>query len=254
MIAEATLEIFQREGQTVRVSGTPEKPMFAATDVCKCLGIGNPTKALYALQDDEKMTVISSKGNPRNGQPHSLAFITESGLYTLIIRCRAAVNPGTPAYRFRRWVTSEILPAIRRKSMAGAPPVSSAPPSRIELAQMVIDIEREKLRLEHENARLLPAAQFGTDLMDSDSLFTFTQVAKSLGTTAISLARFLHDQRVIFRQPNGEWVPYAKYDGQGYFRIVAHTYDTGTETRVSHTLKILPAGRAFVHELWRSHH
>jgi phage antirepressor YoqD-like protein len=181
-----------------------------------------------------------------------MVCVTEAGLYTLILRCRTAMKPGTPAFTFRRWVTGEVLPQIRKSGKYEA-----KPPSRLELAEMVIELEREKARLEQTTERLLPAAKFGQELMDTDGLFTINQVAKALGTTAIQLNRFLHDQRVVYRQ-NDEWLPYAKYDNRGLFKIVAYTIDIGPSdggnTRVKHSLKVTAQGRAFIHGLWRGEH
>lgn len=86
-------------------------PWFIALDVCHAIGIANNRDALLKLDDDEKNTVALTDG--KRGNPNTL-IISESGLYTLILRCRDAVTPGTIPYRFRKWVTSEVLPQIRK--------------------------------------------------------------------------------------------------------------------------------------------
>ncbi|WP_448196097.1 BRO-N domain-containing protein [Raoultella planticola] len=82
------------------------EPWFVAIDVIKALQLTNPTMSLKALDEDER-----SKFNL--GRQGNTNIISESGLYTLILRCRDAVTPGTIPYRFRKWVTSEVLPQIR---------------------------------------------------------------------------------------------------------------------------------------------
>lgn len=94
--------------RAVQIDGSP---WFAAIDVCNAIGISNNRDALRKLDDDEKNTVGLNDGN--RGNPNTV-IISESGLYTLILRCRDAVTPGTIPYRFRKWVTSEVLPAIRQ--------------------------------------------------------------------------------------------------------------------------------------------
>lgn len=94
--------------RAVIIDGTP---WFVALDVCHALGIANNRDAMLKLDDDEKNTVALTDG--KRGNPNTL-IISESGLYTLILRCRDAVTPGTIPYRFRKWVTSEVLPQIRR--------------------------------------------------------------------------------------------------------------------------------------------
>ncbi|MEZ2695751.1 Bro-N domain-containing protein [Hafnia alvei] len=95
---------------TIRMFSIDCNPWFSASDVCKALGLTNSRMSLKALDDDEKG--VSSTYTPGGSQ--SVNVINESGLYTLILRCRDAVTPGTIPYRFRKWVTSEVLPQIRR--------------------------------------------------------------------------------------------------------------------------------------------
>lgn len=99
---------FTFEGCSIRVFGDFIKPLFVAADVCKALSIQNVTQALQSLAPFERsMLNIGRQGNTN--------VVTESGLYTLILRCRDAVKEGTFAYRFRVWVTNEVLPAIRKQ-------------------------------------------------------------------------------------------------------------------------------------------
>lgn len=86
------------------------EPWFVAADVCKALQLTNSRVMLRSLDDDEKG--VSSIYTP--GGEQKLAIVNESGLYTLILRCRDAVKAGTPPHRFRKWVTSEVLPTIRK--------------------------------------------------------------------------------------------------------------------------------------------
>lgn len=101
------LTTFTFEDCSIRVFGDFIKPLFVAADVCKALSIQNVTQALQSLAPFERsMLNIGRQGNTN--------VVTESGLYTLILRCRDAVKEGTFAYRFRVWVTNEVLPAIRK--------------------------------------------------------------------------------------------------------------------------------------------
>ncbi|MBL2417044.1 anti-repressor protein, partial [Klebsiella pneumoniae] len=85
-------------------------PWFFASDVCRAIGIANHRDAVRKLDDDEKGV---GSTDTLGGEQESV-IISESGLYTLILRCRDAVTPGTIPYRFRKWVTSEVLPQIRK--------------------------------------------------------------------------------------------------------------------------------------------
>lgn len=83
------------------------KPWFVVTDICRALNYTNVTAAVNPLDRDER-----SKFNL--GRQGNAWAVNESGLYTLILRSRSATTPGTIQHRFRKWVTSEVLPAIRK--------------------------------------------------------------------------------------------------------------------------------------------
>ncbi len=103
--------IFSFESATkIRAISVDGNPWFVAKDVCTALQLTNSRVSLQALDDDEKD--VSSTYTL--GGKQRLSVISESGLYTLILRCRDAVTPGTIPYRFRKWVTAEVLPAIRQ--------------------------------------------------------------------------------------------------------------------------------------------
>lgn len=94
----------------IRAVNIDGNPWFVSSDVCKAIGIKHTASAMRALDDDEKG--VHSMHTP--GGQQDFTIISESGLYTLILRCRDAVTPGTIPYRFRKWVTSEVLPQIRK--------------------------------------------------------------------------------------------------------------------------------------------
>ena len=110
------LSNFNFENQSIRALVINNEPWFVAKDLCDTLGITNPSKAILNLDDDEK--VISTDSNLKLGSAgngaQSLALVSESGMYTLILRCRDAVKKGSVPHRFRKWVTAEVLPAIRK--------------------------------------------------------------------------------------------------------------------------------------------
>lgn len=106
---ESQIFSFESSNQ-IRMVMIDERPYFVAQDVCKALSIQAVDVALRKLDTDEKGTYsVRTRGGFQ-----SQSVINESGLYTLILRCRDAVTPGTIPYRFRKWVTSEVLPSIRQ--------------------------------------------------------------------------------------------------------------------------------------------
>ncbi|ACL55612.1 BRO-N domain-containing protein [Methylobacterium nodulans] len=104
------LQTFDFESQAVRSFERDGQVWFVAADVCRALGLTNSRMALQALDDDEKG--VSSIYTP--GGRQEMAIISEPGLYTIILRCREATKPGSLPHRFRKWVTGEVLPALRK--------------------------------------------------------------------------------------------------------------------------------------------
>lgn len=116
-VSEQKITPFVFEGETtVRVCERGGKPVFVAADVCRGLGIKQAGRAIAALDADEKGVI--SIHTP--GGEQTVLAVTEGGFYTLVLRSRRAVIPGTPAHRFRRWVMDEVLPALRRAGQAVA--------------------------------------------------------------------------------------------------------------------------------------
>jgi prophage antirepressor-like protein len=118
---ESSLAPFQFEGRQVRVITDKQgEPWFVAADVCACLAIRNPSDALNRLDDDEKG--LGQTETP--GGEQSMSTVNEAGLYSLVLGSR---KPETR--RFKRWVTHEVLPAIRRTGRYAIPGAVAALPS-----------------------------------------------------------------------------------------------------------------------------
>ena len=114
--ASAPLSFSFDQSFDVRVVMIDGDPWFVAADVCAALNLSNPSMAVAGLDDDEKRVSSDPQlnlGSAGSGA-QSLILVNESGLYTLILRCRNATKPGTVPHRFRKWVTSEVLPSIRK--------------------------------------------------------------------------------------------------------------------------------------------
>ena len=98
---------FTFESHSIRAVNIGGELWFVAEDICNSLSLSNPTMSLKSLDDEER-----SKFNL--GRQGEVNIVNESGMYTLILRCRDAVKKGSVPHRFRKWVTSEVLPSIRK--------------------------------------------------------------------------------------------------------------------------------------------
>lgn len=113
--AHPDFTIFKFGDKEIRVIDRAGEPWFVAKDVCDALELTNSRKSLIALDDDERSDVTLSYTSS-NGvtQGRDVSLVSESGMYTLVLRCRDAVNKGSVPHTFRKWVTAEVLPSIRK--------------------------------------------------------------------------------------------------------------------------------------------
>lgn len=133
---------YQFEDRSIRVIIIENRPWFLAADICAALDLANVTKALIALDDDEQaLTTIQglSRGNDQAN------IINESGLYSLIMRSRKP-----EARRFRKWVTSEVLPAIAHTGRYGKIELHHRLALSRQIASLTRCLSRTKSKLEHQ--------------------------------------------------------------------------------------------------------
>ncbi|MDP0162952.1 Bro-N domain-containing protein [Glaesserella parasuis] len=110
MSQSTQLSTFNFEQSSIRVIAVNNEPWFVAKDVCEAVNISNYRDAIERLDEDEKGVALTDT----LGGQQEMNIISESGMYTLILRCRDAVKKGSVPHRFRKWVTAEVLPQIRK--------------------------------------------------------------------------------------------------------------------------------------------
>ena len=113
MTIQSQLSTFNFESKSIRTLAINNEPWFVAKDLCDTLGIKNPSQALENLDEDER-SMFNIGRSKVHGGGGEVNIVSESGMYTLILRCRDAVKKGSVPHRFRKWVTAEVLPQIRR--------------------------------------------------------------------------------------------------------------------------------------------
>ena len=115
MTIQSQLSTFNFESNSIRTLAINNEPWFVAVDICRVLNLSSPSMAIANLDDDEKYTLSLTEGIEGVGkQVQELNLVSESGMFTLILRCRDAVKKGSIPHRFRKWVTAEVLPTIRK--------------------------------------------------------------------------------------------------------------------------------------------
>lgn len=131
---------FDFNGHEIRTLGTWESPLFVAADVCEVLELTNVSKACEALDDDEKGITTSDT----LGGEQEMLCLTESGLYSLVIRSRKK-----QAKTFKKWITSEVIPSIRKTGSYAIEQQQLSPAEALlKSVQLLVDIERRQLEAE----------------------------------------------------------------------------------------------------------
>lgn len=138
---------FALESRALRVLLIGSEHWFVAADACAMLGIewkGSGISGTLAKLDPDEKRVASIT---TSGGPQEVAVISESGLYTLILRSHDAMRPGTPAHRFRKWVTADVLPSLRRTGSYAATPkqAPTVPADQLSAAQAELMETQRKL-------------------------------------------------------------------------------------------------------------
>ena len=214
--------------------------MFCAKDVCDALGYSKARNAIAQHVDEDdalKQGLIDSMGRKQRA-----TFINESGLYALILSSKLE-----GAKRFKRWVTSEVLPAIRKQ---GGYMVAKKGESEKEVMKRAMEIAKTTLAKRDEQiAKLNPRAEYADSVLDSINCITTTQLAKELGMSAQELNRRLCEMRIQYWQ-SGQYMLYAEFARQGLAksRTRKHVMKHGivmTEMYLVWTER----GRNFIHRL-----
>ena len=213
--------------------------MFCAKDVAEALGYNNPLKAVrnYVAQEDKG---VNKMGTPGGMQP--TIFINESGLYSLILSSKL-----DSAKRFKHWVTSEVLPSIRKNGgyMMASPDESD----EVILARALQIMQATLARRDEQIAKLKPRAEYADHVLDSISCFTVTQIGKELNMTGHDLNMLLCRMGIQYPQ-SGQYLLYADYARQGLAKnrnFEYHTPDGELKTRTY--LVWTERGREFIHRL-----
>ena len=219
------------------------EPWFVGKDVARRLGYINPEKALRVHVDDEDKGV-NEMGTP--GGTQKVTFINESGLYSLVL---ASKLPQAKA--FKRWVTSEVLPQIRKTG--GYIPLKDQDGrelSDLEIMCRAMEIMQKSIEQKEQLiADLQPKADYADEVLDYIDCMTMTQVAKGEGMTVHELTHLLLQKGIIYCQ-SGCYMLYAKYADKGLAAYRTHSHrDLFGSMRTNIYLVWTERGRKFIHEI-----
>ena len=239
------LQTFNFNDQEVRTLMINNDPYFVGKDVATVLGYSRTADAIKAHVDEEdKLT----RQFTDSGQRRSMTIINESGLYSLILSSKLPT-----AKKFKRWVTSEVLPAIRKHGAYMTPKTIEEallnPDTIIRLATNLKKEREGRLIAEQRVNELTPKASYYDKVLANKSLVTITAIAKDYGMSGQRMNALLHKLGVQYKQGK-TWLLYAKYQKNGWTHseTVMITDRYGNEKAVLNT-KWTQKGRLGLYEL-----
>ena len=248
------IKIFENpEFGEIRIVLINGEPWFVGKDVAEILQYKNTKDALSTHVDSEDKRVIQRSENTTLDIPNrGLTIINESGLYSLILSSKLKT-----AKKFKRWVTAEVLPSIRKHGAYMTDETLkralASPDFLIQLATELKNAQTELAEAHYTIETMKPKASYYDVILNCRDLVPTTVVAKDYGMSARKFNRLLHDLKVQFKQ--GErWFLYAKWEGFGYTQSKTDLYNKpngtqGCSTRMCWTQK----GRMWLYGFLKEH-
>ena len=237
-------EFVNKDFGTIRTVIIDNEPWFVAKDVCNILGIANPTDALNkGLEDFERARFNLGRQGEAN-------IVSESGFYTLVLRSRKPI-----AKPFRLWVTQEVLPQIRKTG--GYIPIKESEPDELIMARAV-QIANETIKhkdeiIANQKKRIKSLEETEKDwklLMDTKGTFSVNEIAHFIGIGEYTLFAYLRNIGLLFRNENGDNVPYERPLMKGKFMACPAISPDG---KAHLQTRVYPKGISYITKLLRKY-
>ena len=243
------LQVYKNaEFGSVRTTTIGGQPSFGGKDVASMLGYANTRKALIDHIDEEDKDDVTIRD--AIGRNQTMIAINESGLYSLILSSKMP-----NAKKFKRWVTNEVLPAIRKHGLYATDDLIANPDLAIA-AFTALKEEREKNKElmaavaigQQQIAEMKPKATYYDVVLKCRDAVNISVIAKDYGWSAMRMNEYLHEKGIQFKQGD-IWLLYQKYAPNGYTKTNTHIYEDskGIQHTKVHT-KWTQKGRLFIYE------
>ena len=250
------------------VLGEDNEPRFCLKDVCSVLGLQNS-----AVMRRLDKGVTSNHPLMTSGGSQMVTFVNEDGLYDVVLDSR---KPEAKA--FRKWVTSDVLPSIRKNGaymtdnaleQALTDPdfgirlltnLKKEKEIRKELEQknreqqmLLIEKDERIEELDKENKKLAESSEYCRKVLQADSLVPITQIAQDYGTTANAMNEYLHQNGIQYKKNDkGPWIIYAQFIANGYVHSETFLYtDSKGIDHVKNNTKWTQKGRLFLYKWFK---
>jgi len=236
------LQVFNFEDKQVRTVLVNDEPHFVGKDAAEILGYERADNAIRNHVDDEdKLTHrISASGQYRN-----MTIINESGLYSLIFGSKLP-----SAKKFKRWVTTDVLPQIRKHGMYATEELLDNPDLLIQVATQLKEERTQRLVAEQQVKELQPKANYYDTILANPSLTTISVIAKNYGMSATKMNELLHKLGVQYKQGK-TWLLYSKYQNEGYTHTEMKLWEGSSQMKPN--TKWTQKGHLFLYDFLKKH-
>ena len=236
-------QIFNFEQNEVRTILVNDEPYFVGKDVAEILGYSKPRNAISTHVDEEDKQDAPIQGDL--GGKQQMTIINESGLYSLILKSKLP-----SARKFKRWVTSDVLPTIRKHGMYATDELLDNPDLLIEVASRLKEERTKRLIAEQQVKELKPKADYYDTILANPSLLPISVIAKNYGMSANKMNQLLHELGVQYKQGN-VWLLYADYQNEGYTHTEMKLWEGSSQMKPN--TKWTQKGHIFIYQFLKKH-
>lgn len=247
----------------IRTTGDPDMPLFCASDICRALGYANGRKAIADHCDTPDVTkrdvgVVTGKKSDGSDaiQMVKMSFVNESGLYSLIFGSKLE-----SAKQFKHWVTSEVLPTIRKHGMYATgetlEQILTSPENAILILQAIQKERKERLAAQHQVEKLeaqaiedKPKVIYADAVKGSTSSCLIGELAKMIAQNGYPIGekrlfQWLRDHHYLCAYGERFNQPYQQYIEQGLFTMKQNVFSVDGEMRTRNTTKVTGKGQIY---------
>lgn len=237
----------------IRTAGTAQEPIFCAADICRALGYSNGRKAISDHCDEGDVT---KRDTPTSSGVQSMTFVNESGMYSLIFGSKLE-----SAKQFKKWVTSDVLPSIRKHGMyateATVESMLNDPENAILMLQAYQRERKERLaaqqqveKLEQQAIEDKPKVVYADAVQGSSTSCLIGELAKMIAQNGYQIGekrlfQWLRDNHYLCAYGERFNQPYQKYIEQGLFTMKQNVFSVNGEMRTRNTTKVTGKGQIY---------
>ena len=243
----SNIQVFNYNSVEVRTIQNDGEPWFVLRDVCNVLGLGTPARVAERLDPDE---VSQTHITDSMGRQQETTIINESGLYNVILR-----SDKPEAKPFRKWVTSEVLPTIRRHGMYATPDtvekMLADPDTTIKLLETIKQERAARMALEAKAEADKPKVLFADAVSASHTSILVGDLAKLLRQNGVEIGQnrlfsFLREKGYLCSQGERYNLPTQRSMDRGWFQVKETTINQPNgSVRITRTVKVTGKGQQY---------